>query len=114
MARKRNKIVYKFTNDHEDKVYRFEVLGNDVQKIFIKTSSTDENQITDIESFNEAMHCYLFGYKITKEQYDNYNPRYGLIACGLIENHTHNTHYNEKYYAKEREKGIKLGYIKEP
>ncbi len=68
----------------------------------------------EIQNIDDAMHCYLYGYPITEEQYRRYDSKYELIACGLIENHTCDTHYNEKYYAEERAKGIKLGYIKEP
>ncbi len=114
MARKKkfNGIKYMFTNDSEDAVYRFDVENGEVGAIYEKCGKDTERLITHPELVNDAMHCYLRGYPITKEQYDSYDSALGLIACGLIENHTHGTHYDDAYYAKERAKGVKHGYLK--
>lgn len=101
--------VYMFINDYEDAVYRFDVVNGEVTDIWTRVCPGRENQITDPESRDEAMDCYMHGYRITKEQYDRYDSRLGLIACGLVENHVH-ADYDEEYYESERAKGRKLGY----
>lgn len=88
---------------------RFELADGEVKKIWVRVRPGVANPITDPESRDEAMDCYMHGYEISKEQYDRYDSRLGLIACGLVENHVH-ADYDDEDFEKEGAKGRKFGY----
>lgn len=105
------KTIYRVVDDTFTGVYRFVVYRHDRRDESQKVSRTEERTVPNNEySLDHAGYAFLFGIPITKEQYDNYDPKLGIIACGLIENHKNDIHYNDEYFAKERAKGIKLGY----
>lgn len=101
---------YYCTDVHEDAVYRY-VYENGIQTDIYEKIKGGEVLITHPESVNEALDATYYGFPITKEQYDKYDPTVGIIACGLLKNHQHGSHYNEEEYAKERAKGKRLGFI---
>lgn len=111
MAKKKfNGILYKYTDEHTDSVYRFVVVDGEVTDIYVKCSRNKEVLITDKENYKEAYIVYFEGTPITQEQYEKYDPRLGLIACGLVVNGVNGVYYNPEHYEQERKKGIKRGY----